>query len=631
MATEEQLKMIMSELVAQTIATVLEKMQEDKAKDKSREEEAEGGNRKRRVLDEKFQKRIKEFSGQQGDWREWHFKFKNQMKLQKIELWKAMNETEAKKDEWGKGEVAMEYGEKMEDWSMELYELLCESMGGEALIKVQNVEENDGLEAWRRIFRSFNPTTPAKALQVMVDIVKPPKIEKDAEVETMMEKWELKVGMAAKDFGKDLQLSEKMKVAIATSMMPSTIQEMIFQHAENLEDFKAFKEKVSSLVSNRVAVERVPMDIGSMQEGQEGYWREALWYEPQVDWLGKGKGKGKGKGVCFNCGLPGHIARDCQKGGGKGKGKDAGGKGDGKGKGKQQWGQKGPCYRCGKMGHIARDCRVSIAEIEHENHEDEDPDLGGICWLNQVECEVDVDMCYPCGPKSDRKIMTRNRFDALNDVYELDVFGEREAVEEDDEGYVEDSLIGKGTIGKEDREAARKKGKMKKVKKWKKLEINEVTRAELNAVEERGKKIKVTIDSGAEDSVWPTNYVEDWKNVAETEQSRLGKGFVVANGSRIENNGCLKVMFKNKEEEKKGMAFHVTDVKKPLAAVCKIVEKGNRVCFGPKPEDCYIMNLITQERTMMRREKGQYVIEFEYEEVKPRMKERTASGFTRPE
>ena len=76
----------------------------------------------------------------------------------------------------------------------------------------------------------------------------------------------------------------------------------------------------------------------------------------------------------------------------------------------------------------------------------------------------------------------------------------------------------------------------------------------------------------------------------------------------MKNFGALKVDFCN-EGKPLSMNFHATSVKKPLAAVCRITQCGNRVCFGPRPEDNYIENVGTNERILMKKERGTYVLE----------------------
>ena len=136
------------------------------------------------------------------------------------------------------------------------------------------------------------------------------------------------------------------------------------------------------------------------------------------------------------------------------------------------------------------------------------------------------------------------------------------------------------------------------------------------------KKGKVTVDSGAEASVWPASSVS-WENVYETNDSAKGIGFVAANGSRMENYGGAQVKFE-KDGKLKAMDFQVTDCKKPLASVAKIIDRGNRVVFDN--DESYIMNKATGEKIMLERERGTFVmvVEFEMDED-----ENTTSCFRR--
>ena len=57
-----------------------------------------------------------------------------------------------------------------------------------------------------------------------------------------------------------------------------------------------------------------------------------------------------------------------------------------------------------------------------------------------------------------------------------------------------------------------------------------------------------------------------------------------------------------------GMIFQVSDVRKPLAAVWRICQKGNRVCFGPEEGDNFIENKKTGRKVGLRKKGGSYIL-----------------------
>ena len=88
--------------------------------------------------------------------------------------------------------------------------------------------------------------------------------------------------------------------------------------------------------------------------------------------------------------------------------------------------------------------------------------------------------------------------------------------------------------------------------------------------------------------------------------------------------GEKDITIRGSGEEVIGIKFQVTDVRKPLLAVLRLVEKGNVVMFGPEPQQNYIHHLQSGQKIPMERRGGTFVIKAHF------VKE-LAAGFTRQE
>ena len=167
-----------------------------------------------------------------------------------------------------------------------------------------------------------------------------------------------------------LNLTERARVAIITSMQPKWAQEYVYMHVQDSWTADMVWEKIRAMNANRAdSGGPVPMDVGGVGGDEyEEYGEKGELYD--VDGV---------NARCYNCGKMGHVAANCRsKGGGKGKG-GAGAKGGGKDKpkggGKDRSGYKGQCWTCGKTGHKAWECtqtRVAAAVEETQRLEEEE-------------------------------------------------------------------------------------------------------------------------------------------------------------------------------------------------------------------------------------------------------------------
>ena len=125
-------------------------------------------------------------------------------------------------------------------------------------------------------------------------------------------------------------------------------------------------------------------------------------------------------------------------------------------------------------------------------------------------------------------------------------------------------------------------------------------------------KGKITIDSGAAESVMPKDILIN-EPVVEVYAKKSGVKYVAANGARMENLGEKRVRFKKSGGDTlSSITFQITDVGKPLAAVSRILDKGNTVVFSRGSAGSYIRNNKTGEKTMLKEEKGTFVLEVGY-------------------
>ena len=158
-------------------------------------------------------------------------------------------------------------------------------------------------------------------------------------------------------------------------------------------------------------------------------------------------------------------------------------------------------------------------------------------------------------------------------------------------------------------------------KKWKRhmaklppvMEEAELSNVESRAPHNDGRRIELTIDSGAAEHVVGPR---DLPHIP-IAPSRKHVQYTMANGHKTTNRGEQQVMALTHEGQEITFKAQVTDVHRPLMSVSRICDKGHRVVF--ESHGGYIESLTIGERIHVRRDHNVYRLQVDVPE----------SGFTR--
>ena len=139
--------------------------------------------------------------------------------------------------------------EEVEKKSGELYNILSQYCTGEALNVIKGITTFEGFHAWQKLYRKYNPKTMARAIRLMTDVTGPKPVKEIREVEAAITLWETRVSKLQTEFGE--KMSQTMKIAILTGMMPTAIQDYVYTNVDESTQYTAVVEKIKTWPGTR--------------------------------------------------------------------------------------------------------------------------------------------------------------------------------------------------------------------------------------------------------------------------------------------------------------------------------------------------------------------------------------------
>ena len=230
------------------------------------------------LIDTKGIGKPKQFASKVADWADFAFKYLNFAgsafpEVKKLTSWAQMEV--APIEDYAEADLVASNAEHV---SMQIYLSISQLIEGEALDIVRNVGDDNGLEAWRRLCKRFDPQTVSRRRSAMTSILNPGKATM-AVLGSHIEKWEEKVRGYEKRTTKSID--DDIKARVLTEMCPDKLMEHAHLNQMRLTTYLQVRDEISMYLEQKHSKDADSADKKNDPDAMD------------VSYLGKGKGKGK--------------------------------------------------------------------------------------------------------------------------------------------------------------------------------------------------------------------------------------------------------------------------------------------------------------------------------------------------